>query len=180
MIRCASVGTAAIVGVLLLCGSIPAAAQVSKSSAVAKELVQVMGQKKLDAIAAKLPDGEGNYAAALYFPNVQLLVISGNYSAPQLMEPRLAAKQYRDTYMELSGTVTPTTKIFVQDMGEPGLTQRKQENMYDTWNHGGKIVSFNGEPGEQKMSDAEYAKSFAAADEEYAKILGALLAEAKK
>ena len=94
----------------------------SKSAAVAKELVQLMDQKKLEAIAAKLPTDQGHYAAALYFPNVQLLVISGNYSAPQLMEPRLAGKQYRDTYMELSGTVTPATKVFVQDMGEPGLS----------------------------------------------------------
>ena len=87
----------------------------------------------------------GTYAAALYFPNVQLLVISGHYSAPQLMEPRLAGKQYRDTYMELSGTVTPDTKIFVQDMGEPGLSSRKQDNMYDTWTRAGKIVMFDGE-----------------------------------
>jgi hypothetical protein len=65
-------------------------------------------------------------------------------------------------------------------MGEPGLSQRRQENMYDTWNKAGKIVMFDGEPGAQKMSDAEYQKSFTAADEEYAKILGALLAEAKK
>jgi hypothetical protein len=124
--------------------------------------------------------GDGHYAAALYFPNVQLLVISGQYSAPQLMDPRLAAKQYRDTYMELSGTVTPNTKIFVQDMGEPGLTSKKQDNMYDTWTHAGKIVMFDGENDKQKISDAEYAKMFAAADEEYAKILTALLAEAKK
>ena len=82
--------------------------------------------------------------------------------------------------MELSGTVTPNTKIFVQDMGEPGLTSRKQENMYDTWTRGGKIVMFDGENDKQKISDAEYAKAFAAADEEYARILGALLAEAKK
>ncbi len=128
----------------------------------------------------KHPTGEGHYAAALYFPNVQLLVISGRYSAPQLMEPRLAGKQYRDTYMELSGTVAPDSKIFVQDMGEPGLSPKKQENMYDTWTQAGKIVMFDGENEKQKMSDAEYAKAFAAADEEYARILGALLAEAKK
>jgi hypothetical protein len=82
--------------------------------------------------------------------------------------------------MELSGTVTPNTKIFVQDMGEPGLTSKKQDNMYDTWTHAGKIVMFDGENDKQKISDAEYAKMFAAADEEYAKILTALLAEAKK
>ena len=157
-----------------------AAAQTSKSAAIAKELVQVMESKKLDSIAAKTPGGEGLFAAALYFPNVQLLVISGRYSAPQLMEPRLAGKQYRDTYMELSGTVTPDTKIFVQDMGEPGLSAKKQENMYDTWTRAGKIVMFDGENEKQKMSDAEYAKAFTDADEEYARILSALLAEAKK
>ena len=145
-----------------------------------KEPIQVMEAKKLDSIAAKTETGQGHFAAALYFPNVQLLVVSGHYSAPQLMEPRLAGKQYRDTYMELSGTVTPDTKVFVQDMGEPGLTSRKQDNMYDTWTRAGKIVMFDGENEKQKMSDAEYAKAFAAADEEYARILGALLAEAKK
>jgi hypothetical protein len=65
-------------------------------------------------------------------------------------------------------------------MGEPGLTSRKQENMYDTWTRAGKIVMFDGENEKQKMSDEEYAKAFAAADEEYARILTALLAEAKK
>ena len=172
----------AVAGLLLVGLPLTAAAQApaSKSAAIAKELIQVMDAKKLDSIAAKTPTGEGRYAAALYFPNVQLLVISGQYSAPQLMEPRLAGKQYRDTYMELSGTVAPDSKIFVQDMGEPGLSPKKQENMYDTWTQAGKIVMFDGDNEKQKMSDAEYAKAFAAADEEYARILGALLAEAKK
>ena len=170
----------AVVGLVLASVPATAAAQVSKSAAVAKELVQVMDAKKLDSIAAKTPLGEGQFAAALYFPNVQLLVIAGRYSAPQLMEPRLAGKQYRDTYMELSGTVAADSKIFVQDMGAPGLTSRKQENMYDTWTQAGKIVMFDGDPDKQKMSDAEYAKVFAAADEEYSRILGALLEEAKK
>ncbi len=169
----------AIIGLMVVALPSTAAAQVSKSAAVAKELVQVMDAKKLDSIAAKAP-GDGHFAAALYFPNVQLLVIAGHYSAPQLMEPRLAGKQYRDTYMELSGTVTADTKVFVQDMGEPGLSSRKQENMYDTWTRAGKIVMFDGDNEKQKLSDAEYAKAFAAADEEYARILGALLAEAKK
>jgi len=180
MMRRTSFTIAAAVGLMLISLPSSAGAQVSKSAAVAKELIQVMDSKKLDAIAAKVPTADGHFAAALYFPNVQILVISGHYSAPLLMDPRLAGKQYRDTYMELSGTVTPNTKIFVQDMGEPGLSQRKQDNMYDTWNQAGKIVMFDGDPDKQKMSDAEYAKSFAAADEEYAKILGALLAEAKK
>lgn len=171
----------AIAGLLAVSLPTSAAAQAgSKSTAVAKELTQVMEAKKLDSIAAKLPTGDGLYAAALYFPNVQLLVISGHYSAPHLMDPRLAAKQYRDTYMELSGTVTPDSKVFVQDMGEPGLTSKKQDNLYDTWTRAGKVVMFDGDNDAQKISDAEYAKAFSAADEEYAQILTALLAEAKK
>ena len=180
MMGCVWVRTAAAIGLALVSLPSVVAAQGSKSAAVAKELVLAMEQKKLDAIAAKVPAGDGNFAAALYFPNVQLLVISGFYSAPQLMDSRLTAKQYRDVYMELSGTVTPATKIFVQDMGEPGLTQKKQDNMYDTWNRGGKIVMFDGDPDKQKISDADYLKNFTAADEEYAKLLGALLTEAKK
>jgi hypothetical protein len=175
-----SVHAAVAIAVLFACLPSTASAQASKSAAIAKELVQVMDGKKLDSIAAKIPNTDGNYAAALYFPNVQLLVISGHYSVPQLMEPRLAGKQYRDTYMELSGTVSPDSKIFVQDMGEPGLSAKRQDNMFDTWNRAGKIVVFDGDPDKQKMSDADYQKAFTAADEEYAKILSALLAEAKK
>jgi len=180
MLNRASFLSALAVCLMLVCLPALAAAQASKSAAVAKELVQTMDAKKLDSIAAKIATPEGTFAAALYFPNVQLLVISGHYSAPQLMEPRLAGKQYRDTYMELSGTVAPDTKIFVQDMGDPGLSARKQDNMYDTWNQAGKIVMFDGDPDKQKMSDGEYQKAFTAADEEYAKILSALLTEAKK
>lgn len=182
MMRRSLLGAAALIGLVVVCLPAPAAAQApSKSAAVAKELVQVMTEKKLDAIAAKVPVGDDLFAAALYFPNVQLLVISGRYSVPQLMEPRLAGKQYRDTYAELSGTVAPDSKTFVQDMGAPGLSQKKQDGMFDTWTQGvGKPMAFDGDPDKQKISDAEYLKRFTAADEEYAGILSALLAEAKK
>src|SRR3954471_16258785 len=104
----------AAIGVAALCLPVSASAQQSsKSSGIAKELVTILDAKKLDSIAAKVPDGEDHFAAALYFPGVQLLVVSGHYSAPQLMEPRLAKKDYKDTYMELTGTVSPDSKVFV-------------------------------------------------------------------
>ena len=180
MIRQWARRSAVMAGLAALWMPAPANAQASKSAAVAKELVTVLDQKKLDSIAAKVPSGTDQFAAALYFPGVQLLVISGRYSAPLLMEPRLAKKDYRDTYMELTGTVAPETKVFVQDMGTPGLAQRKQDNTYDTWTQGAKVVMFDGDHDKQKMSEADYEKSFTAADEEYARILNALLAEAKK
>jgi hypothetical protein len=171
----------AVLGFALLCSPQTATAQTSKSAAVAKELVAAMDAKKLDSIAAKLPSADDQFAAALYFPGVQLLVISGRYSVPQLLGPRLESKDYRETYMELSGTVAPDTKVFVQDMGAPGLTRNKDDNnFYDTWTEGDKPVMFDGEGDKQQLSDAEYAKRFAEADEQYSMILSALLAEAKK
>ena len=155
-----------------------AGAQTSKSAAVAKELATVLDGKKLDAIAAKTADDR--YAAALYFPGVQLLVIAGKYPVPQLLDPKIAQKQYRDVYMELSGTVPKDSKIFVMDMGAPGLTQKKADGLFDTWTQGDKQVIFDGNWDAQKISETDYNKSFAGADEEYMKLLGALLSEAKK
>lgn len=180
MMRQFALRSAVAIGLATLCMPASAMAQTSKSEAVAKELVTVLGEKKLDAIAARVPSGNDQFAAALYFPGVQLLVISGRYSAPQLMEPRLAKKDYRDTYMELTGTVAADSKVFVQDMGSPGLAQRKQDNTYDTWTQGAKVIMFDGDHDKQKMSEEEYLKSFTAADAEYTRILSALLAEAKK
>jgi hypothetical protein len=158
----------------------PAEAQSPKSAAIAKELVQVLDQKKLDSIATKFPDSTDRFAAALYFPGIQLLVIAGHYSAPVLLDPKLLQKQYRDVYMELTGTVAPDTKVFVQDMGSPGLFPKKQDGMFDTWTKANRPVMFDGDPDAQKISEGEYGKIYSSADEEYAKILGALVAEAKK
>ena len=168
------------VAAVIACLPAAALAQTSKSADVAKDLVAALAAKKLDAIAAKDPADPTRYIAALYYPDTELLVIAGTYAVPQLMDARLAAKQYRDAYTELGGTVPHESRIFVMDMGVPGLAVKKGNTYYDTWTKGDKQVSFDGNPQGQKMSDADYAKTFAAADEEYARLLGALLAEAKK
>jgi hypothetical protein len=180
MFRLTSIRHFTVLGLLVLGVPALASAQSSKSMTVAKELTAALDAKKLDAIAAKFPSDPGRYVAALYFPGVQLLVISGKYPVPQLMDPRIAQKQYRDVYMELSGTVPKESKIFVLDMGAPGLTQKKTDGYFDTWTQGDKQVVFDGNWGAQKLSEADYNKAYEAADEEYAKMLGALLEEAKK
>ena len=180
MVRLSAIRRVIGIGGLVLCLPALASAQLSKSETVAKDLTAALDAKKLDSIAAKLPPEPDRYVAALYFPGVQLLVVSGKYSAPQLLTPRLAQKQYRDIYMELSGTVPKESKIFVLDMGAPGLTPKKSDGFFDTWTGGDKQIVFDGNWDAQKISEADYNKSFATDDEEYAKILGALLAEAKK
>src|SRR5436190_15519769 len=178
-IRCAC--RVATVMALAACGlAAPAAAQVPKSLAAARDLAAALDAKKMGAVAAKIPGEADRYAAMLYFPGAQLLVIAGKYPQPALMDPRIGMKEYRDIYTELSGTVSKDSKIFVLDMGAPGLNQKKTDGYFDSWTQGDKQVVFDGDWGAQKLSEAEYNKIFAEADAEYTKILEALLAEAKK
>jgi hypothetical protein len=59
-----------------------ASAQDSKSAPLAKQLAAALEEGKLDSIAAKDPSAPDAFVAALYFPGMQLLVISGKYSVP--------------------------------------------------------------------------------------------------
>jgi hypothetical protein len=161
--------------VLLLSLAVPAAAQESKSAAIVKQLTAALDANKLDAIAAKDPSAPDVFCAALYFPNAQLLVVSAKYSVPQLLDTRIANKEYRDTYIDLSSASIPASKVFVQDASADGLKAQG----FDTYEEAGKSVIFDGDWKKQKMSEQDYQKAFAAADERYAKILTALLARLK-
>ena len=58
--------------------AVPALAQESKSSALAKQLTAALEAGKLDCIAAKDPAAPDIFYAALYFPG-SLLVVSDKY-----------------------------------------------------------------------------------------------------
>src|SRR5262249_58349701 len=92
----------------------PASAQDSKSGPLAKELASAMDAGKLDSIAAKDAGAADVFVAALYFPG-QLLVISGRYTAPQLLNDRLGKEGNRDVYMDLNVAAAADSKIFLQD-----------------------------------------------------------------
>src|SRR5712692_2649865 len=81
----------------------PAPAQDSKSAALAKELAATLEAVKLDSIAAKDPSSPDTFVAALYFPGLQLLVVSAKYSVPQLLNERISRKEYREVYLDLNG-----------------------------------------------------------------------------
>ena len=168
-----------LVFVLALTLPAPASAQDSKSSALAKQLAAALDSGKLDSIAAR--DGDADvFVAALYFPG-QLLVISGKYSVPQLLTERLGKKEYRDVYMDLMGAAAADSKVFIQDPGADGLRAKRDENQpFDIVDIGGKQTMFNSDWKAQKLSEQDYQKVFADADDRYAKILTALLAQVKK
>jgi hypothetical protein len=170
---------AASVALLLL--STVAAAQESKSAPLAKQLAAALEAAKLDCIAAKDPSAPDVFVAALYFPGVQLLVVSGKYSVPQLLNDRLAKKEYRDTYLDLNGAALPASKIFIEDPGADGLKAKREENQaFDSYEADGKRTMFDGDWKKQKLTEQEYMKAFSAADERYTQILMALIGQLKK
>jgi hypothetical protein len=161
--------------------STAASAQESKSAPLARQLAAALDAAKLDSIAAKDPSAPDVFFAALYFPGVQLLVVSGKYSVPQLLAERLLKKEYRDTYLDLNGASVPTTKLFLEDPGADGVKAKREENQpFDSYEADGKRLMFDGDWKKQKMSEQDYMKAFATADERYTQILTALIAQLKK
>jgi hypothetical protein len=158
----------------------PAVAQESKSAAAAKELVQALDASKLEAIAAADPSDPGTFVAALYFPGSQILVVSAKYAAPPLLKAKIASKDFRDIYIDLNSASVAGTKVFVIDQGVDGLVAKPgADQAADTYENGKTTLAFDGDHRKAKMSEDEYMKAFASADERYAKILALLTAQAK-
>jgi hypothetical protein len=169
----------ALSAVLLL--STPGFAQESKSTSLAKQLAAALDAGKLEAIAAKDPSAADLFYAALYFPNAQLLVVSARFSAPQVLNDRLTKKEFRDTYIDLNSASIPASKVFIMDVGADGLKAKNGDNQgFDSFEEAGKTTAFDGDWKRQKMSEQDYTKAFASADERYSQILTALLAQLKK
>jgi hypothetical protein len=157
-----------------------ALAQESKSATLASELAQLLDSRKLDSIAARgaAPD---EYVGALYFPGSQLLVVGAKYASPERMQQLLGAKSYRDVYIDLNSASVPQTKVFVSDLGANGLRfDRVGGQPWDTVDVGGKSYSFDGDWGKAKISRDEYTKAYQSTDDQYTKMLEALVAELKK
>jgi hypothetical protein len=170
-----------LTAVLAITVSATALGQDSTSSALAKQLAAALAAAKLDSIAAKDPAAPDVYIGALYFPGVQLLVVSAKYTVPALLNDKLAKKEYRDVYIDLNSASVPESKIFVEDLGAEGLKAERNENQpYDSYEAGGKRIVFDGDWKKQKMTKDEYMKAFAAADERYSKMLEALLNALKR
>jgi hypothetical protein len=156
-----------------------ASAQESKSAQAASELVKLLDAMKLDSMAAQVNGDQ--YAGALYFPGSQLLVVQARYSVPQRMDAEIAAKNYRDVYIDLNSASVPESKMLIADTGANGLLPKRQDNQaFDTVDTGGKSYTFDGDWGKAKLSEQDYLKAFQSSDAEYLKILQALVAQAKK
>jgi hypothetical protein len=172
---------APILVVLTAAGATTALAQESKSAALTKQLSAALDAAKLDSIAAKDPAKPDVFYGALYFPGIQLLVVSAQYAAPMAMNDRIDKKDYREAYLDLSSASVPGSKVFIEDLGANGLVAKPREGEpFDGYDVAGKRIAFDGDWKKQQLSEDDYMKAFAAADEKYSQILTALLAQAKK
>ena len=168
-----------LLSVLLLPSA--AVAQESKSAALAQELATLLDKNKIDAIAAKDPASPDSYVAALYFPGSQLLVASARYSAPLILNEKLAKKEYREVYTDLNSASIAGSLVLVMDMGADGLQPKRVENRIDTCDANARSLVLDGDWKKQQMaSEEDYNKRFADADARYVKMLTALIAQAKK
>ena len=166
---------------LTLSTSPPAFAQEAKSASLAKQLAAALDGAKLDSIAAKDPAAPDIFFAALYFPGSQLLVVSAKYTAPMLLDARLAKREYRDIYIDLNSASVPDSKLFIEDAGADGLRAKREEGQaFDTYELDGKPIIFDGDWKKQKLSEQEYMRAFTTADDRYTGILTALIAQIKK
>jgi hypothetical protein len=169
-----------LAGLLAAALASPALAQEPQSASLARQLAEAMEAAKIDSIAAKDPAKPDTFIGALYFPGLQLLTVSAEYTAPVLLDQRLANKEYRDVYIDLHSAGTPATKVFVEDLGIDGLKARRDDNQpFDSYEGDGKRLSFDGDWRRQDLSEQEYMKAHRAADERYAEMLKALIAQLK-
>ena len=148
-----------------------AGAQESQSAPLATELSEVMAAGQLDAIAAKDASDEGRYVAALAFPG-QLLVVSARYEVPLYVDEKIENRQFRDVYIDLNTASIAGTKVLVTDIGANGLLAN--DAGVDTYDDGSGVLRLDG-----TGTGVDYDSAVADADREYARLLRALIDQAR-
>src|SRR4051794_7649197 len=143
-----------------------------RSRQLARELTMAMAERHLDAIAAKDPQNDGGFVAALFFPGSQLLVVGAKYASPPLLEQSLQAKAYRDVYSALQQSADPSSKVFVQDIGADGLRENDKEAVDIVYEKVVHQTIFDGDPDHK---DRNYGKKLSEADAQYSRLLQVLI-----
>jgi len=148
-----------------------AGAQESQSAPLATELSEVMAAGQLDAIAVKDASDEDRYVAALAFPG-QLLVVSARYEVPLYVDEKIENRQFREVYIDLNTASIAGTKVLVTDIGANGLLAN--DAGVDTYDDGSGVLRLDG-----TGTGVDYDSAVADADREYARLLRALIDQAR-
>jgi len=167
----------AIGAVALLALVAPGAAADLQSRPLAQQLTTLLAGRHLDAIAVKDPSDDGRFVAALYFPDVQLLVISARYPSPAELQQMLASHAYRDVYAALQQSGAADSKLFVQDLGADGLHAAANQPVDIVYE---RVVNQAIFDKDVARADAAYNRKLTAADAQYSRLLQLLLDAARK
>jgi hypothetical protein len=162
-------GICAVAALALAPSGAPATLQ---SRPLAQQLTRLQAGHHLDAIAVKDPSEDGRYVAALYFQDVQLLVISARYPSPAELQQMLAKRAYRDVYSALQQSGTADSKLFVQDLGADGLHAAADQPVDIVYEHVVNQAVFDKDAAK---ADAGYSRKLTAADAQYSQLLKLLL-----
>lgn len=156
-----------------------ASAQDSKSASTVTELVKLLDSKKMDSFGVKGATAN-EYVGALYFPGSQLLVVRAKFDTPWRADSLLDMKNYRDLYIELNSASLPQSKLFVSDLSANGLQYKKNGNVFDTADIGGKTFNFDGDWKKAKITETDYSKTYSDTDQQYQTMIQELLDGLKK
>jgi len=165
-----SLGLVLLIATLVHAGPLD---RVPHSATIATQLAKALSEQGLDAIAAQDPDEPDRFIAALFFEDAQLLVVSARYASPSLLKARLAHKQYRDVYLDLSGSSIADSSILFQDMNADGLCTRRDQAADIVYDGSQAAKIFDGDWGKHK-SDHTYEQQFVVADQRYSRLLNIL------
>ena len=157
------------------------------SGAKVKEFIAALQAKKLEAFAARDPDAERRYVAALLVPGVQMLVVSATHGRPTDIEYYIYRKEHMNAYMDLNSSVLSSDKVFVEDALADGLVAKPPKGLAaDAVTIAGKPQPFDGlfadpkRKNDKRIPLADYTKAFADADQRYTKLLDRLIVEIKR
>ena len=131
----------------------------------------------LNAFAAEHPNDPGRFVSALYVGG-HILAISAVHSTPAFVRREIAGKHFRYVYSILSTSANRQGRLFVEDLGEPGLrlTRDATGSCDITWRDSTRQTIFDGNWRSQELSEAEYHQRFASDESEYAEMLRVLAA----
>jgi len=162
-------GLCAVAALALAPSGIPTNLQ---SRPLAQQLSKLLAGRHLDAVAARDPSEEGRFVAALYFPDVQLLVISARYPSPAELQQMLARHAYKDVYAALQQAGAADSKLFVQDLGADGLHAAADQPVDIVYE---RVVNQAIFDKDVAKADAGYSRKLTAADAQYSHLLQLLL-----
>lgn len=165
---------------VILLSTLPASAFAQgKSGELAKELGQLLTEKKLDSFAAADTQNAGVFVAAMYYPGTELLVVSAKHFDPPALSGKLAQKNYQDVYAALNEGAVAGSKLLVMDTFADGLVAKPGNGSAPDSVDGTVAMTFDGNWKKAKQTEEEYMKAFQTADEAYAHALQVLITQLK-